>query len=85
MSNQKKLMTIFHRILNSFVPYNSYKDNCQVSRLDFMNKLAKQLLTSEMPRVSSPYVSRGLRGSTLIVLGVKQSYPHTLEEKLQQI
>jgi hypothetical protein len=78
--------------VNYFILNNSYKNNCQISWLNFTKESAKQLVTTEKQRrisnpkqrrVSNPHISHELRGSIQKVLGVKEPYPHTAEDKLQ--
>ncbi|KAJ8928437.1 hypothetical protein NQ314_019026 [Rhamnusium bicolor] len=62
-------MTIFYRVfdvstVNSYILYNSYPENPQIERSDFIKELALQLVTPHLQRRSSnTFISRKLRFS----------------------
>ena len=83
-------MAVFFRILdiaavNAKVLYQSYRDNPQITRQNFMKDLAAQLIRPHtMRRLSNPRVPRGIRGAISRILNIPMEETARGEEKLEK-
>lgn len=84
-------MAIFYRLLdissvNSYILYQSHRDNSTISRLQFIKNLAFQLIRPVLHnRMISFTVNREVRACIRRVLGVKETAVEPLDEKVGKL